>query len=258
MSKTAYYDQTDDRIPSYEESVGSSHVGGWRGTLDQKLSDTLQLRIQSILEDYVDPLLESQAASGLFKTVFVLIPSNVAALNPETKDPYSPPKEPEVVGFASTDVVKLVRLEGNENTLEFWRQPTAIQRLAETLRIRLRNLGHRVEEPGLSTTDVRSVVAEPPSNQSESPKSKSKSIRKLLFGKSIKERLAPSEAVIIDQKLGWRDPEEERVSNQGRLAPGVVRVGVRWDEVCLRIENALGLYEDHQGPGICLTVEVGS
>ncbi|KAL1991060.1 hypothetical protein VTN49DRAFT_5564 [Thermomyces lanuginosus] len=254
MSKTAYYDQVDDRIPSYEESVGSNQLGGWRGTLDQKLSNTLQLRIQSILDDYVDPLLESQAASGLFKTVFVLIPSNVAALNPETKDPYSPPKEPEVVSFASTDVVKLVRLEGDENTLEFWRQPTAIQQLAQTLRIRLRNQGHRVEEPGLSSTEVRSVVAEPPPSQSESAsKRRSKSITKALFGKSIKERFAPSEAVIVDQKLGWRSPEEE----QGRLAPGVVRVGVKWDEVCLRIENALGLYENHRGPGICLTVEVG-
>jgi hypothetical protein len=244
----------DDAIPSYEESIRSyaPRRNAWQSPLHHQLDDTRVQRVQHILSTYVDPLIAAQGASGLYKTIFVLIPSNVAALQTDTKDAsYSQPKEPEVVGFSSNDVVKLVRLAGEEHTMEFWQQPTAMEELATSLRMRMKASGHRMEDqPDLSSTVSIAAPTEPTSSAKKSFWSKPK--RKGFF-----ETTVPSEAVVTDQKLGWRGKDEEHNSNKP-LARGVVRVRVDWKEICLRMENELGLYENHKGPGIYLSVEVGS
>lgn len=246
--------ENDDAIPSYEESIRAYPPGRnpWQSPLHHQLDDTRVQRVQHILSTYVDPLIAAQGASGLYKTIFVLIPSNVTALQADTKDSsYAQPKEPEVVGFSSNDVVKLVRLAGAEHTVEFWQQPAAMEELATSLRIRMKASGHRMEDqPDPSTTDM-AAPTEPTSSAKTSVRSKPK--RKGFF-----ETTLPSEAVVTDQKLGWRGKDEDRYDSNKPLAKGVVRVCVDWKEICLRMENELGLYENRKGPGICLSVEVGS
>ncbi|KAF5016734.1 hypothetical protein F66182_11486, partial [Fusarium sp. NRRL 66182] len=157
MSKSSFNPQPEDPVPSYEESTGSSTATAWTpATLHQQLEDTRLTRVRNILSTYVDPLLAVQGASGIYKTIFLLVPSNVDSLQQQYAPDYSssystPPKEPEVVGFSTTDVVKLIRLKGEENTVEFWRQRAVMEELATNLRMRLKMSGHRVEEQTLDS-----------------------------------------------------------------------------------------------------------
>lgn len=265
MSKSSFLDH-DDPVPSYEETTGT-YSAQPRSPLHQRLDQVRLDRVRDILSTHVDPLIEAQAASGLYKTVFLLIPSNVDSLQPNTSDQYSSysiPKEPEVLGFASTDVVHLVRLKGEEHTLQFWRQPAVIEELAVNLRMRLELSGHRVEQD----TDHASVSSptppvteptSPPPPPVETKKSSSwfRSSKPKKESKSWLEPTVPSEAIVTDHKLGWRGKHEE--ANQTKPLPrGSVRANVEWKEVCMRVENELGLYETRKGPGVCLSVEFGS
>ncbi|EED21846.1 hypothetical protein TSTA_090860 [Talaromyces stipitatus ATCC 10500] len=268
MSKSSFNPQVEDPVPSYEESIGSSTATSWAAaTLHQQLDDTRLTRVRDILTTYVEPLLAVQGASGIYKTIFLLVPSNVDSLqqnhvsSSDYSSSYSQPKEPEVVGFPATDVVKLIRLKGEEHTVEFWRQPAIMEELASSLRMRLKTSGHRVEEQSMIEPNATQVSQSESNrvrvNEKKSGWFKSKA-RKPEKPKSLWTTTAPSEATIIDQKLGWRATHEGlSVTNSidKPLSRGTVRVLVEWKEICLRSENAVGLYETQKGPGICLSVE---
>lgn len=259
MSKSSFLGH-DDPVPSYEESLYSAQP---RSALHQQLDQVRLDRVRDILSTHVDPLIEAQAASGLYKTVFLLIPSNVDSLQPNTREQssYSTPKEPEVLGFASTEVVHLVRLKGEEHTLQFWRQPAVVEELAVNLRMRLEQGGHRVEQDtNHASVSNPTPPAEPtPPTPVEKKKSSGwfRSNKPKKESKSWLDSTIPSEAIVADHKLGWRGKHEE--ANQNKPLPrGSVRANVEWKEVCVRVENELGLYETRQGPGVCLSVEFGS
>ncbi|KAE8408870.1 hypothetical protein BDV37DRAFT_237480 [Aspergillus pseudonomiae] len=252
MSKSQYRDGEDD-IPSYEESVRSSTAQrppynmrpDVTAPLHRHLDASRVQRVHSLLEQYVDPLLAEQGSSGLYQTTFIFIPSNVTSLHPREKSSYSTPKAPEPVGFPTSTVVKLVQLEGEAHTMEFWRQPAVLRELESSLRARLAASGHHVEgQEGVPTSAKETESLK--SNNDNKPKQK-----KSLWGRLT----GNSEAVIVDRKLGWRADDGE---TPGRKLPrDQVRVIVEWKEVCLRVENDLGLYDNCNAPGICLSVEVG-
>ncbi|KAE8378522.1 hypothetical protein BDV26DRAFT_281047 [Aspergillus bertholletiae] len=250
MSKSQYRGY-EEEIPSYEESVRSSAAPYNRrpdvaAPLHRHLDASRVQRVHSLLEQYVDPLLAEQASSGLYKTTFVFIPSNATSLQSREKTSYSTPKAPEPIGFPASTAVKLVQLEGEAHTTEFWRQPAVLRELQSSLRARLAASGHRVEEEdGAPSSD----------KETQSPKSieDSKSKQKKSFWGRL--RGNSSEAVVVDRKLGWRAEEED--STGRKLSRDEVRAVVEWKEVCLRVESDLGLYENCNTPGICLSVEVG-
>lgn len=266
MSKSSFQSHMDP-VPSYEESIGAGSTRStWTpATLHQQLDDARLSRVRDVLSTYVDPLLAVQGASGIYKTVFLLVPSNVDALQHQAGDTeyssaYSTPKEPEVVGFAATDVVKLIRLKGEEHTVEFWRQPAVMEELATNLRMRLKMSGHRVEEPAPLQDSPEEPAPSVQNGKKASSwfrsKDSSKSKKPKTQPTSLWTTTAPSEATITDHKLGWRAAHEDAnfTKSPGR---GEVRVDVQWKELCLRAENAVGLYDTRKGPGICLSVEVG-
>ncbi|KAE8362904.1 hypothetical protein BDV27DRAFT_146579 [Aspergillus caelatus] len=254
MSKSQYRDD-EDAIPSYEESVRSSTTQAppynmrpdVAAPLHRHLDASRVQRVHSLLEQYVDPLLAEQGSSGLYKTTFIFIPSNVTSLQPREKTSYSTPKAPEPVGFPTSTVVKLVQLEGEAHTMEFWRQPAVLRELESSLRARLAASGHHVE--GQDENEIPTSAKETQSlksNKESKPKQK-----KSLWGRLT----GTSEAVIVDRKLGWRAEPEETTGR--KLSRDQVRAVVEWKEVCLRVENDLGLYDNCNAPGICLSVEVG-
>ncbi|OGM50692.1 hypothetical protein ABOM_000681 [Aspergillus bombycis] len=253
MSKSQYRDGEDD-IPSYEESIRASTAQGppysmrpdMAAPLHRHLDASRVQRVHSLLEQYVDPLLAEQASSGLYKTTFIFIPSNITSLQPREKTSYSMPKAPEPVGFPTSTVVKLVQLEGEAHTMEFWRQPAVLRELESSLRARLAAGGHHVEGQ-----------EEIPTSAKETQSLKSKEDTKPKQKKSLWGRLTgTSEAVIVDRKLGWRAADDGETTGR-KLSRDQVRVIVEWKEVCLRVENDLGLYDNCNAPGICLSVEVG-
>jgi len=265
LSTTSRFeDQIGDPVPPYEESVSSPQVGVNNDLkqigavpsspplpLQTHLADVRTQRIGSILTTYIDPLLFSHGASGLYKTTFVLIPSNVTALQSQNSNSFSLCKEPEVVGFPANDVVKIVRLKGDEHTLEFWRQPAVVKELETCLKARLAATGHTVEGTG---QDASARVADSPPQVSR--RHTGPVITKKSFWGRTKERYFHREARIVDRKLGWRADDEDE--QNGKVPTGQVRVKVQWKEVCLRVETETGLYANKNGPGLYVTIEVGS
>lgn len=257
MSKEPPVDpRDDDPVPSYDESVYSTSINRGKGgvfvtssPLHRHLDEERLRRVQSILTAYIDPLLLIQGSSGLYKSIFLLIPSNVYSLQADTanNDPYSAPKEPEIIGFSSSDVVKLIRLAGEEHTIEFWRQPAVLEELRSSLKARLAASGHRVEQEASSPATAPVTV--------EVPKPQSPQIKKSSFWGRSKERAPPEPYKVEDLKLGWRAEHEDYQTN--KPARDEVRVTVQMKEICLRVENQMGLYETCRGQGIVLSVEVG-
>ena len=169
----------NDTIPTYEEStrsgIGKSSLPVLPLTLTQQLASTRHHRIDAIISAYIDPLLQSQALAGLFKTILVLVPSNTISLQRRRKslediddmtggfaNTTSTENGEEVVGFRSEDYVQLIRLHGEEYTLEFWRQPAVIKELNSSLRVRLQGSGHRMAEETTARVPQPAAVAADP------------------------------------------------------------------------------------------------
>jgi hypothetical protein len=255
MSNTFTEKQIEEEVPSYEAAIRSTESTRKQSAalvanrpLHEHLDQTRWRRIHSVLSTYIDPAITGQAASGLYRTVCLLIPSDVTSL--QVRSGFES-KEPELVGFPANEVVQLIRLEGEENNLLFWRQPAVIKGLETSLKERLALTGH-VLEPEPELAEAKVIPAEP-----ETPVSSPASAKKGFWQKTREKYLYQNatEAVIVDQKLGWRSQEE---GYQDTSVPkGLVRVKVNWKEVCLRVENELGLYETRKGPGISLSIEVG-
>ncbi|KAF7593762.1 hypothetical protein BBP40_010938 [Aspergillus hancockii] len=224
-------------IPSYEDSIRSPpptekspHSIATTPPLHRHLDESRLQRVQSILTQYIDPLLSQQASSGLYKATFILIPSNTTSLQPSAQTNSEPtPKDPEVVGFPASTVVKLVQLHGEEHTTEFWRQPAVLRELESSLRARLAASGHQLE--GVDEGSVTDGVTGSRGQDESGSKGKKKGFWERFTGRS--------EAVaIVDRKLGWRADEE---ATSRKLVKDQARVGVEWKEVCLRVESYIDL-----------------
>ncbi|KLJ06062.1 hypothetical protein EMPG_10506 [Blastomyces silverae] len=275
MDSIPFENRPDDPAPAYEES--SSSVAYNKDTtkeipsssqsllpLPTQLADTRTQRVDAILTKYVDPLLLSQGASGIYKTTFVLVPSSVSSLQDAVSNAYTTPEEPQIVGFPSNEVVKLIRLQGEENAMEFWRQPAVVAELDSALKAKLAASGHRLHQPSPNdemTSDAVDAASSP--TPAPEPSAKTTATTKKSFWGRTKDLYATKgqdlrDVVIVDRKLGWRAPGEHNANAPGKIPTGLVDVSIVWKEVCLRIANDMGLYESKKGPALCMTVEVGS
>lgn len=138
-------DLSPDRLPSYSESVRSPQHNSSSGYLPQNIATARTALISSLLTTYITPRLRESALSGLSSTILILIPSNVSSLQPCNKLVSKDPSET-IVGFPSAENLKMVRLHGQENSLEFWQQSAVTQELGQQMRSHLRNSGHQVIE----------------------------------------------------------------------------------------------------------------
>ncbi|EGE81871.1 hypothetical protein RJZ56_001583 [Blastomyces dermatitidis] len=275
MDSNPFDNRLDDPAPAYEESLPSvvynkdtvkdiPSSSQSRLPLSTQLADTRTQRVDAILTKYVEPLLLSQGASGLYKTTFVLVPSSVSSLQDAVSNAYTTPEEPQIVGFPSNEVVKLIRLQGEENAMEFWRQPAVVAELDSALKAKLAASGHRLYQPS-SSGEMTSEVVDAASSPAPAPEPAAKTIattKKSFWGRT-KDLYASKgqdlrDVVIVDRKLGWRASGEHDANAPGKIPTGLVDVSIVWKEVCLRIVNEMGLYESKKGPALCMTVEVGS
>ena len=101
----------------------------------------------------------------------------------------------------------MVRLHGQENSIEFWRQLAVIQELEQQLRTHLQKSGYQVIETSLHGPNSGST--------------------------------------------DWRTVQKEA------LGDGQVKTRVDLTEVCLRIENDMGLYETKTGKAVVVKVDAG-
>jgi hypothetical protein len=255
-------DNYQDPAPPYSETSNFASNLDRKGSqplpLHIQLSQSRSQRIHEIIQIYIEPLLVTQGFSGIFKTTFLLVPSNVTAL----QHPHSTPddiiegtgsahnndNQDEIVGFPASEYVKLVRLHGQEHTAEFWRQPAVLSELESSLEARLEAGGHRISQPP-------STVEAPVSPQAPSPTAE----KKQSFWSRKKDKDASTSANAVEEdvtrnlKLGWR------AEGEGDTGPafGETRVTVGLKEVCLRVVTEMGLYETRTGQAVGIRVEVG-
>ena len=260
----------NDMIPTYEESLqqGASPDAAIElkgksqrdpsDSLNQRLSSVRTERINAILEDYIDPFLQSQALSGLSKTILVLVPFNSAGLQCShssggsnvikgSGDNISNDGGEVVVGFPSTDYVKLVRLQDEEYTLEFLRQTAVVTELSSALRAKLKATGHKVT-PSATTESLPAV-------ENSSPLKESPKVRRGIFqrrSKTTEKATDEPQPTAATSDSTWRIPAEEA------LLEGYVRVNVGLQEICLRTATEMGLYVTRTGKAVTVSIEIGA
>ena len=286
-------DFNDDKVPSYEESIqqqGAFQSVTTSASADSKsnsypnpsrnlpfpgqLAAVRSHRISAIIETYISPLLQSQLASGLYKTTLVLVPSNVTALQQprpsssaeESRNGYVDGKsaddgnsmsksddqdEAVVVGFPSSQHVKLVRLHGGENyTLEFWRQEAVITELDSALKGQLERSGFRIAAASKAKGSEATLVSSPGVRNSKSKtgffsrKSRSSSSSQSTGESTGLDTAAPTS--------NWNLVREEALDSDH------ARVKVSLQDVCLRVVTEMGLYETRTGKAVVVDIEIGA
>lgn len=207
---------TDD-LPPYSESVRSPQQYSLPSNLRQNIAAARSALIESLLTTHIIPHQQVSALSGLASTTLILIPSNVSSLQPPSQTgskglPGSEDGFPgeTIVGFPSVENLTMVRLHGQENSIEFWRQLAVIQELGQQLRTHLQNSGYQV------IRDNETSLHGPNSGSTD-----------------------------------WRTVQKEA------LRDGEVKVRVDLTEICLRVENDMGLYETRTGKAVVVNVDVG-
>lgn len=216
--------------PSYSESIASQPFV--LHSLPPTIPKARFNLISSLLTTHIRPHLPRSALDGIPSRTLVLIPSNVSNLHPipvvaaEPGSYFNPFNHAagstgfineSVIGFPSTEDLMLVRLHGHENTLEFWCQDNAIRDLETQLKAELSDVGHQIVEGSHQAGTYRS-----------------------------------------NRKSGaMSDSAEWRAVREQALGDGEVRVSIRIQEVSLRVENVMGLYETRGGKALVVRVEFG-
>lgn len=250
----------NDAVPTYEESIqfsrfaqseekkaGSSFASSI--SLEQQLTETRARRIEDILSTYVNPLIFSLGRSGLYKATFLLVPSNVTALQTRSAS-----MEPEIIGFPARYSANLVWLIGEEHTLEFWRQPAVMKELESRLKAQLTNSGHRVET-NINDTLTRITDRVEPDETIQG----AHVVDKLPCGKTKTRYISDTEDRDAESNDRRTELRHHNLGSQSSvLPPGKIRVQVQWKDICLRLQTEMGLYDTRKGPALCLSIEVGS
>ncbi|EWC46560.1 hypothetical protein DRE_04283 [Drechslerella stenobrocha 248] len=226
----------DSVAPAFapSSSLGFGKIQTEPLTIQQKIALAVEERLTNLLMEHILPLVEGQATSGIYNGAFVLIPSNSASLQrpSETTYDYGPPREQledELISLSSSNIsrfnyVKLVRLQGVGNTVQFLSQVQVIEELKKQLKARL-----QLRDPPPPPPPAAPAPVSPPPPQKKS-------------------------------KWGWmRSQSSDIVPNVGVVAPippPVPRepINIRTEEASMRRMDHMGLYVT--ASGTVLVVEV--
>ena len=219
-----------DPPPAYSESI--AHQTSLANSPPPTIQKPRFHLVDSLLAIHIHPHLPRSVFDEFSSRTLVLVPSNVSSLYPipavaaepnSYLNPFDHPADSNrfinesVIGFPSSESLMLIRLHGNENTLEFWQQHHVIEDLEIQLKAELGRAGHQVVECYHQERIDRSNRKNP----------------------------------AINDGVDWRGATERA------LRDGEVRVNIRIKEVSLRVENVMGLYETRGGNAVVVRVEFG-
>ncbi len=197
-----------DDPPSYAESVRHHEKVARTQTGREPGADLAY----ALLRNFVVPNIQGAISSETASITIVLVPSNVASLQP-LKEPDSKrvsdgfPGE-QLVGFPKTEELKLIRLSDPDDTIEFWQRTGSRQSLSDSLHAYL------VQE-----------------------------------GFYFREDIARAES--SRAQAGWMTVSGEQLRHRE------ASVSIVLQEVCLRIEDDMGLYETRRGKALVVKVRIG-
>ncbi|KAF3914796.1 hypothetical protein ABW20_dc0102039 [Dactylellina cionopaga] len=240
---------TDNLPPTYASlppsAMGSSFAqGSGLGkvqteplTIQQKIALAVEERLTNLLMEHILPLVEGQATSGIYNGAFVLVPSNSTTLRKpadaflSSYDVGLPTEQPEdeIISLSTSNIslfkyMKLVRLQGVGNTVQFLTQSQVIEELRKQLKARL-----QIPDPPPPPPPVIPQPMSPPPTQKKS---------RWGWGRSLS---TPSENIV---------PVAPIVTPPVRRDP----IDIRIEEVSMRRMNHMGLYET--ATGTVLVVEI--
>ena len=209
---------SSDDLPPYSENLSSPT------SLPQNLASVRIARMYSLLETHIKPHLLDTTLAGLSSSTLVLIPSDVPSLTPslvdDSKDGLAQqasfPGE-KLAGFRDVGSVSLIRLHGQENSFEFWRQLPVIKELERALQT------HLEREHDIS--DVEGPVLQ-----------------------------------AVPESKGWFKKKsssfpQQKTANVKASGNSKVKSKVELQDVSLRTENVMGLYETKTGKAIVIKVD---
>ena len=209
-------DEYSDGPPSYSESTQSPAKPS-RSSGDHEYDPDL---VHCLLTNDIIPHIQTAISSGTSSTTLVIIPSNVTSLRPpvdvDSKAPSKGFSGEKLVGFPSTEELKLIRLSDPEDTHEYWQRLTSKQSLADSL------CAYLVQEGYCFQKDI--ARAEP-------------------F-----ERLT---GIPSNVRAGWMTANEEPLRERE------ASLNVLMQEVCLRVEDEMGLYETKREKALVVRVKLG-
>ncbi|KAL9009645.1 MAG: hypothetical protein Q9173_005346 [Seirophora scorigena] len=185
----------------------------------ESVNNPLTSHVSTVIELDISPHLAGDHAT----TTVILVPSNISTLiaspaSGSPKDLSACAFTGEIlVGFPSDDSPAIVRLSGHDNRLEFWQRAAALGELKRQLSGRLAAQGYRIAPDPHHHTKPSQTPARMPGS------------------------------VHVD----WMSVERSTLGEEEAT------VSTEMKEVCLRIENEMGLYETRTGKAVVVRIEVG-
>ena len=231
-----------EKPPAYSEYPVHSPSGS--STLSQHLNEVRTARINNTITSHILPQFEAAAADGLSKISLILIPSEDTPKECYD-DVKSASSSPEVTGFPAADNVFAIRLQGEENGLSFWRQPTVVRDLEGSLKSRLHTSGHRIWDSTSQTPPPSSPVRSP---SPEAKKSSPFFRRKQTGSTSSPEAQVPNSNPI---QPTWSTPTASNI----RI--GEVKINVFLKDISTRVVTDMGLYESQSEKAVVVKMEIG-
>ncbi|KAI4184760.1 MAG: hypothetical protein LQ348_004505 [Seirophora lacunosa] len=186
-------------------------------------SESVNAPLTSHVSTVVDLDISPHLAGDHATTTIILVPSNISTLiaspaSGSPKDPSAGSFTGEIlVGFPANDSPAIVRISGHDNRLEFWQRAAALGELKRQLSGRLAAQGYRISRDPHHQTKPSQTSARMPGSTH------------------------------VDWKSVERSP----------LREGEATVSTEMKEVCLRIENEMGLYETRTGKAVVVRIVVG-
>ncbi|KAK3643934.1 hypothetical protein LTR56_006765 [Elasticomyces elasticus] len=202
MDPPSYEESTEDQGHRKEEH--HDHKIPQRFSIREEVGTSRAQHVISVVAKLL-PLVQNRARGGYSRSTLLLLPSDQDCS-----------RKGELVGYAEDEVPVLVQLEDGGDTVEFWRQPEAL----DLLRSQMMTAVSPTSTDHLPPLPTRPSL--PPAARKTS-----------LFGRKP-----------------LKSPEVQTVLK----AP--VTVDVKMEDVFFRTENEYGLYQTLCGRAVLLTVEV--
>ncbi|TID22382.1 hypothetical protein E2P81_ATG11485 [Venturia nashicola] len=224
-------------LPSYEESTTFQDQRPDGQRIIDSLSTVRATHIRSTVNTHIYPLVEQRAERGLAHTVLALIPSDVIAVDEfAIKSGFSEEESSvavmEIHGIISDEEdINQVRLEGQINTYEFWKQKDVVNDLERVLQEKLASSPIFSKDSKVGTDPGPLVIA--PISPSPQPE------RRGFFGRRSSAK----------QPMKVAAPGVVKAVKSNRL-----EVKVDLEEVCLRTVSPFGLLETVTRPAIVVRV----
>ena len=185
-------------------------------------------RIRALINEHVIKHVQESASDYPYSHTFIFVPSNVTTLMNDEMLNSNSKQEPgtryqfrqeKVIGFPAAEKITLIRLEGHDNELQYWKSASVTREVSATV-------DQALHAEGYNVVHNQREVPLPPRNGLPSPPPSARSVE-------------------------WKAPDHLA------LAAGEARSKTDLREITLRIENDIGLYETRSGLALVVKTEIG-